>query len=748
MSMLVNPFAGFGSAGSWKVPVTIPSGTVDSDLVSFPIFVSLSDMPIGFWNHVRPDGGDIRVKKSDGTLVPTDLVWFNYSTHDGVLFFKASLIDADADCVWEIHYGKAADELLPFDDTYGRNEVWSDYDVVIIPGDDIYNRTGKSASHAWGNPQTFELISSSPVTGHEGVMPLPDGTFVVIGSNALRRYDATLTTVLASNLDPAGDAVPGGDSCGGGCYFDGKLYVTTGFPTQISIYDPYDLTFVETFDISATGDGIGGLEVCPVDGHIYGIPYVTTGLGTTDMIRYNRTTGVYIDTITMSSPIKAVNGIIWNRDSFLVPDLDTDRYNRVELDGTVTVGGLFGGGVVEDGGVKDGDIFVVRVISGESSVVDRWSAFRSALGGGGAEFVVNGRITAPVSVPGTTFSIGVSLAHSSASNVVALALATATAAIANVAYTGSTIRPFYDSSNLDFDYASAKDPGANVMARVNVAYEGTTRRRAYYNGGDEIIDNGISAIGSTVAQFVYGSTRYDIQAFSWRGMVGWGYLRMSALSDDWIAAEYLNVGAPGSFYDIGSELVAINIAGTPVISAVLGTAYGGFTVSAVGGVAPIVFSVHAGSLPGGLSLNTGTGVVSGSPTAEETQSGIVIRATDVNGAFADLTPFAITVTQTTIAGTPVTPATVNSVYAGFTVSASGGTGPYVFTVHSGTLPSGLALNSSSGLVSGTPTVIETQTGIVIRATDANGIYDDLGPFAITIAPAGFDFSSGFSIGFS
>lgn len=59
---------------------------------------------------------------------------------------------------------------------------------------------------------------------------------------------------------------------------------------------------------------------------------------------------------------------------------------------------------------------------------------------------------------------------------------------------------------------------------------------------------------------------------------------------------------------------------------------------------------------------------------------------------------------------------VGSVYAQ-TVSASGGTAPYAFTVSSGTLPAGLTL--SSGAISGTPTTAGSST-FTVTATDVNG----------------------------
>lgn len=89
-----------------------------------------------------------------------------------------------------------------------------------------------------------------------------------------------------------------------------------------------------------------------------------------------------------------------------------------------------------------------------------------------------------------------------------------------------------------------------------------------------------------------------------------------------------------------------------------------------------------------------------------------------------------------ISGTPVTTATQNSAYAGFSVSGSGGHTPYTYSLASGTLPTGITLDSSTGAVTGTPTVVETKTGIVIRVTDADGLTADLASFQIDVAAAG------------
>lgn len=69
------------------------------------------------------------------------------------------------------------------------------------------------------------------------------------------------------------------------------------------------------------------------------------------------------------------------------------------------------------------------------------------------------------------------------------------------------------------------------------------------------------------------------------------------------------------------------------------------------------------------------------------------------------------------------------------VWAQNGTTPYTFAVTSGALPTGCTLNSSTGVISGTPTLVQTAS-FTITVTDAHG-YTGSQSFSITIAaPSG------------
>ena len=83
----------------------------------------------------------------------------------------------------------------------------------------------------------------------------------------------------------------------------------------------------------------------------------------------------------------------------------------------------------------------------------------------------------------------------------------------------------------------------------------------------------------------------------------------------------------------------------------------------------------------------------------------------------------------TLAPATLPPGTVGVAYSQ-QLTASGGTGAYVFSVLSGALPAGLTL-SSSGLLSGTPATVGSSP-VTIQATDGSGCP---GVIAYTIAIA-------------
>ena len=142
---------------------------------------------------------------------------------------------------------------------------------------------------------------------------------------------------------------------------------------------------------------------------------------------------------------------------------------------------------------------------------------------------------------------------------------------------------------------------------------------------------------------------------------------------------------------------------TALPGGLIGTAYS-TTVQATGGTAPYTYAVSAGSmLPAGLSLNSASGAITGTPTAAASNS-FGLTATDSTGGTGSATFTLVVASQLAFANVALPPASsTTSPIASYTFAPSGGTAPYTFAVATGsTLPAGLTL-SSSGTLSGTPT---------------------------------------------
>ena len=151
-----------------------------------------------------------------------------------------------------------------------------------------------------------------------------------------------------------------------------------------------------------------------------------------------------------------------------------------------------------------------------------------------------------------------------------------------------------------------------------------------------------------------------------------------------------------------------------------------FTVTASG--TPTSYS--ASPLPAGLSIASGTGIITGSPTTVGTTS-VLLGATNSTGtgnATVTITVAAAGVAPI-VTNNPLTAAgTVGTPFA-FTITASGT--PTSFAASP--LPAGLSIVGSTGAITGTPTTVGT-TAVLLSATNATGTGQ--ATLTITVAAAG------------
>ena len=179
-----------------------------------------------------------------------------------------------------------------------------------------------------------------------------------------------------------------------------------------------------------------------------------------------------------------------------------------------------------------------------------------------------------------------------------------------------------------------------------------------------------------------------------------------------------------------------------------GVGYPGATLASTGGTAPVTWSVTSGSLPAGLSLNAGTGAITGTPTASGS-SAFTVTATD------STTPTALTASATlsiAVAANPlVFPAQLEpEAHQGvaFTeqLEVTGGQAPYTWSVpkSGGKLPAGLTINAATGVISGTPTVNGTFT-FTASVTDSlhQTASETVSMFIEPLAPLELVFPNGF-----
>src|SRR5208337_4307486 len=163
----------------------------------------------------------------------------------------------------------------------------------------------------------------------------------------------------------------------------------------------------------------------------------------------------------------------------------------------------------------------------------------------------------------------------------------------------------------------------------------------------------------------------------------------------------------------------LGITPTTLPAATVGAPYNVY-VSAIGGASgTFTWSITSGSLPAGLTMassTTSTVTISGTPTTAGT-SDFTIQV--VNSASNKASQaLGIVVSKPgplTIETQSLPPGTVNTPYNA-SLQATGGIEPYTWTITSGTLPVGLAMNSA-GIISGTPAASGT-SGFTAQVTDS------------------------------
>ncbi|HJW03587.1 MAG TPA: putative Ig domain-containing protein, partial [Azospira sp.] len=215
-----------------------------------------------------------------------------------------------------------------------------------------------------------------------------------------------------------------------------------------------------------------------------------------------------------------------------------------------------------------------------------------------------------------------------------------------------------------------------------------------YRGGTPVVSQNLTMSAPDVftTYALTGFTNIDTIGFEGSSDWNWGI-------DTLVVAPYIGVSPAGPTLTAGA----------------VGTAYSQ-TFTGSGGTS-YTYAVTSGALPAGLSLNSSTGVLSGTPTTAGTAN-FTITATDAS-SYTGSTAYSLTIAPNITlspVGVTLPAATVGTAYSqSFTASA--GTAPYSYGISAGALPAGLSL-SSTGLLSGIPSAGGT-FNFTVTATDAS-----------------------------
>jgi hypothetical protein len=149
----------------------------------------------------------------------------------------------------------------------------------------------------------------------------------------------------------------------------------------------------------------------------------------------------------------------------------------------------------------------------------------------------------------------------------------------------------------------------------------------------------------------------------------------------------------------------------------------------------------SGELPTGLSLNTSTGAITGTPTGAAGTASFTVKVTDSStvAALSAMQSLTILINSNqpappTITTTSLPAATEGTAY-NQTIQATG-FAPLSFSMSAGILPAGLSLTSSTGAITGTPTGPAGPSAFTIKVTDGSTpAQSTTQPLSITVGAA-------------
>lgn len=207
----------FDSDWLYRVKITINADQVTSTLSDFPLYVDLAHLPDDFFSHVKTDGSDIRTLEGDGTTeTPFELVALDTGGQTGELHVLIDSLSSSLDTDFYIYYGNSAAAAHAATDTYGSDNVWSDYVFVHhfqetpAGADSVLDSSG-NGNDGTPNSMTSANLSVGQLAGNAYYFAGDSGAdYVNLGNSNLLSGGGPFTISAWAKYDTL--PVAGGDS--------------------------------------------------------------------------------------------------------------------------------------------------------------------------------------------------------------------------------------------------------------------------------------------------------------------------------------------------------------------------------------------------------------------------------------------------------------------------------------------------------------------------------------------------------
>jgi len=274
--------------------------------------------------------------------------------------------------------------------------------------------------------------------------------------------------------------------------------------------------------------------------------------------------------------------------------------------------------------------------------------------------------------------------------------------------------------------------GTTITCTYNTTQAGGTTDTVTiqaYTSGSPVIESISPATGTTS-----GGTSITITGANFSGATSVTIGGVAATGVTLVSSTSITATTPASA-STGAKDIVVTTAGTTA------TYGGGFTYSAAPVASAVSATVAYNSSSNSITLSatnspTSVAVSTAASHGTATASGTSITYTPTTGYYGTDTfqytatnatgtsspaTATITISAPTLVASPaagaLTAGTVGTAYSQ-TLSTSGGASPYTYAVTTGSLPAGLSLDSSTGVISGTPTAAGT-SNFTITATDSS-----------------------------